>query len=130
MRGNKEPRKPNWKTIGKTNVLNCVQFLTRVPDRYHLIDLEEFLSNDHNEPQKILQINFFFLCFWRTVSLCEISKRILYFQYSSSWFQSWVLRETLLKHLPYFNEILSDLNSYLASVKNGWNKCTLTVSRP
>lgn len=63
MRGNKEPRKPKWKTIGKTNVLNCVQFLTRVPDRYHLIDLEEFLSNDHNEPQKILQINFFFFAF-------------------------------------------------------------------
>lgn len=61
MRGNKEPRKPNWKTIGKTNVLSCVEFLTRVPDRYHLIDLEEFLSNDHNEPQKILQINFFSL---------------------------------------------------------------------
>ena len=22
-----EPSKPNWKTIGKTNVLNCVEFL-------------------------------------------------------------------------------------------------------
>ena len=34
---------PNWKTTGKTNVLNCVYFLTRVTDRYYLIDFEEFV---------------------------------------------------------------------------------------